>query len=78
MDMFSFSDSRGPEMLTDKPMERMADIIHLTKCMRNKISKANFSAQNVQIILSKGTQISARKVSKRYVVSCVGRVSTHV
>ena len=30
---------------TGIPMERMADVIHLTKCMRNKIKKANFSAQ---------------------------------
>ena len=31
--------------ITGKPMARMADVIHLTKSMRNKIKKMNFSRQ---------------------------------
>ena len=45
-DSNAFKGARDAQLeCTGKPMERMADVIHLTKCMRNKIKKANFTPQ---------------------------------
>ena len=45
-DSNAFKGARDAQLeCTGKPMERMADVIHLTKCMRNKIKKANFTLQ---------------------------------
>ena len=49
---------------TGIPMERMADVIHLTKCMRNKIKKANFSVQMFKTSNQKERKFLQRRFAK--------------
>ena len=63
-DSNAFKGARDAQLeCTGKPMERMADVIHLTKCMRNKITER--------------TEISARQARKRFISPCFGRVQVH-
>lgn len=68
-DSKAFKGARAAQLaITGKPMSRMADVVHLTKTMRNKIKRTEFS----QNMFSGHTKRDRAYIQKRF---AKGRIS---